>query len=466
MSCRRLSRLIGALLALTLAFPAIASAAQPGVNLADPGIAGVDGALATGAKLIRMFVRWDTLEPDAAGQYPEFGAGPAYDAAIRRMNQAGAKPIFVVLGAPAWASGSADPYVPPDAARYADFFARFVRHTSSVGQVAAYEMWNEPDDVHFWHGGRNVPIYAAMVKHAYAAAKPAAGPAALLLGPTTGNNYAFIDQLYAAGLKGFFDGVSVHTDTGCLVNDPGLFYRDPLGHIGQYTFLGYRSIREVMLAHRDDKPIWMTELGWSSTNGPANSCAQGASSGRKPDGVTEAQQASYLTHAYGCLANDPYVVAALWFVYADTRGSVPEEHNHYGLVDATGAHKPAYDAFENVVNANGGTPTPCGDFAAPTIRIRAPVAGRRFSTLLRLRASASDHGGVGVIHVYFRLDHRAHSIRRFSGKFPDGHVFSFDWRGARQLSDGRHRVTVFAVDANGNKASKAVTVTKRAQRVG
>jgi len=112
----------------------------------------------------------------------------------------------------------------------------------------------------------------------------APGPAAaILLGPTTGNNYAFIDQLYAAGLKGFFDGVSVHTDTGCLVNDPGLFYRDPLGHIGQYTFLGYRSIREVMLAHRDYKPIWMTELGWSTSK---EICNSGAWAGQKPGGVS------------------------------------------------------------------------------------------------------------------------------------------------------------------------------------
>ena len=90
-----------------------------------------------------------------------------------------------------------------------------------------------------------------------------------------------------------------------------------------------------MLAHGDDKPIIMSELGWSSTGGAANSCTRGDFAGKKPDGVTEAQQAQYLTQAYQCLANDPYVKQADWFQADDETGNALNEFNHYGLYRTT-----------------------------------------------------------------------------------------------------------------------------------
>jgi hypothetical protein len=105
-------------------------------------------------------------------------------------------------------------------------------------------------------------------------------------GPTTGNNYEWVEELYARGAGGSFDAVSVHTDTACLVNGPDVFYRDA-GRIARFTFLGYRSVHEVMAAHGDaSKPIWMSELGWSSTGGGPRSCARGVWAGQKPSGVS------------------------------------------------------------------------------------------------------------------------------------------------------------------------------------
>lgn len=450
-----------ALLVAALGSPATAGAAQPGVNIAGPDQAAIVGALGTGAKLVRMFIRWDELEPVHEGQYPLASSGPTIDAAIRQINAAGARPVFVVLGAPAWANGSSDPYVPPSPGRYAEFFARFVAHTTAVGAVAAYEIWNEPDDTAFWHGTVSAKDYAALAKQAYVAAKPRAADAAILLGPTTANNYDFIAALYAHGMKGFFDGVAVHTDTGCLVNGPDLFYRDTLGAIGRYTFLGYRTVHDVLVAHGDDKPIWMTELGWSSTGGARNSCAQGVSSGRKPDGVSVAQQAAYLTHAYQCLARDPYVVAGLWFVYADTSGRAPEEHNHYGLVDASGARKPSYDAFTRVVATNGGSAGPCGDFRSPTVAVRSPKSRQVFSSSLLVRVTSSDRGGVGVVRITARADRSIRAFRKFEKRFRDGETVSYRWRGAGRLRGGNHTITIAAVDANGNKVFKRIAVCRR-----
>ena len=111
------------------------------------------------------------------------------------------------------------------------------------------------------------------------------------MGGLVGNNYDFVEKLYSHGAQGSFDGVGVHTDTACLSTDPREYYREPNGRIGRYSFTGYREVRATMLAHGDDKPVWMTELGWSTTNG---TCARGGRAGTKEAGVSQAVQADFL----------------------------------------------------------------------------------------------------------------------------------------------------------------------------
>jgi hypothetical protein len=474
----RLSRLLPALVAaLALGVPAAAHAAAPGVNVDSTSDQRIDAALATGSKLVRLFVRWDQLQPTAGGGYPSTDAGAAnaaagYDSAIRRLNAGGAKPIFVVLGTPAWANGgSADTAVPPsDPATYAHFLANFVRHNASVGDIAAYEVWNEEDAAEFWHGPNpGAESYAPLLKASYAAAKPVAGSAAILAGPTTANNAAFIQGLYDRGLKGSFDGVAVHTDTACLTNPPDKFIRDGAGGpINQYAFLGYRQVRAVMLANGDaGGKIWMTELGWSSTGGAAQ-CERGAGAGKGASGVSEAQQAAYLTQAYGCLAHDDYVAAATWFTLHDRRDQKLDEMNHYGLLDLAGKPKPAYAAFQAVAAANGGSPGPCGDFTAPAVRIITPTPSLGYTGRLLIQASGADLADPGVapaglIRLSFRVDGNPQAI----GNYPagDGKVVEQDYFGATKLADGKHTLTVIGTDANGNQGTASVDFYKGAQYV-
>jgi len=145
----------------------------------------------------------------------------------------------------------------------------------------------------------------------------------------------------------------VHTDTACLVNGPDVFYRDGL-NIARWTFLGYHTVHDVMAAHCDgDKPIWMSELGWSLTNGGPTSCKNGMWAGQKPSGVSEAVQAEFLTKAFGCLAATPFVTEAAWFTLHDLATS-QEDMNHYGLLRRDGSPKPSWAAFRAVALAGGG----------------------------------------------------------------------------------------------------------------
>ena len=132
----------------------------------------------------------------------------------------------------------------------------------------------------------------------------------MLVGGLVGNDFDFVEAIYDHGAKGSFDGVGVHTDTACLTTDPREYYREPSGRIGRFSFTGYREVRATMLAHGDDKPVWMTELGWASTTA---TCSRGGRAGTKEAGVSQAVQADFLAKAYGCLANDPWVEQAAWF---------------------------------------------------------------------------------------------------------------------------------------------------------
>lgn len=442
---------------------AAAHAAEPGVNAASPDHATVAAALATGAKTVRLFASWAEMEPSGRGTYPGGGGNSAtYDAAIQQINAAGAKPLFVVLNTPSWANGVADQLVPPsDLQDYANFIGAFAKHNKDIGgSVAGYEVWNEPDESQFWHPGPDPGRYAALLKASYAAIKAGDPAATVVSGPTTGNNYAWISQLYGLGAGGSFDVVSVHTDTACLDRGPDAFYRED-GKLARYTFLGYRTVHDVMAANGDaGKPIWMSELGWSSTGGGPTSCTRGEWTGKKPSGVSEADQATFLTKAYACLANDPYVQKADWFTLRDTTGNGVDELNHYGLQRTSGADKPSMAAFKKVAADGGGAAGTCGDFDGPRIRIISPAPGQQFVDKLDLSAAAADTG-VGLGRITFSYDDQSAEIRNFTdGLANDKPVGLAPWQGSGKLALGPHKITVTALDTNGNTASASVTVTK------
>ena len=307
--------------------------------------------------------------------------------------------------------------------------------------------------------GGNPGVYAALLRATYA---QVGHHAPVLLGGLTGNNYAFLEQVYGAlgGNSGdAFDAVAVHTDTACSIVGPDSFYRNTDTRISQYSFLGLREVRATMLAHGDAaKGIWMTELGWNTATGL---CDSGAFAGKKNAGVTKAQQAQFLTQAYHCLSQYDYVDEALWFNVAD---SGPEQSiNRYGLISIDGSHKPSFNALADVIRGkDADSGEPCGDFDPPSLKVSAPSDGGSFVDVLPITAVASDPGGVGRITLM--ADNKL--IRNFTtGKaratdFPKTLTGSITWQGGKKLALGQHTLTVIALDGNGNKMTKTLRVTK------
>jgi len=189
---------------LGLVLPAAAHAAPAaGVNIAGaPTPARLDEAIAAGATQVRIFAYWNEFEPNGSGDFPTAAPGSlaqVYRDAVDRLNAAGVTPQFVVLGTPAWANGASGPFVPPaDPGAYAAFLGEFAREMSAGGrQVAALEVWNEPDEHEFWKPGPDLDRYAALLKAGYAAVEAAAPQVTVITGATTGNNFAWIEGLFA-----------------------------------------------------------------------------------------------------------------------------------------------------------------------------------------------------------------------------------------------------------------------------
>jgi hypothetical protein len=445
----RLRCLLLAVLGVLALAPA-AHAAAPGVNVSGvPTQSNVDDVIASGSKYARFFVLWSDMEA-TRGSYDGLLL-QTYQDQFRRLNAAGVRPVVVVMGAPPWANGSGDRFAPPlnaaDFGAFMGFLAGKLR-----GQVGGYEIWNEPDTPTYWHGSPpDVARYVALLRASYSAVKAADPTAKVITGPTTGNNYAWIDGLYDNGAKGSFDAVGVHTDTACLDHGPGAFYREG-GDIGQYSFLGYQTVHGVMAAHGDgDTPIWMTELGWSSTN---KTCSRGTWAGKKPAGVGEAKQATYLKDAYHCLALDPYVQVGMWFNLQDL-SATDTEMNRYGLLRADHSAKPSWDAFHDVAVNGDQEAGACAKLTGPSITVAAPTDGSVYADALFMKASASDPH---LHSISFYIDGK--KVTGFSGaKIQGGKSVSMLYHGAGDLSYGRHTVTIRASDNVGNVSNQDVTVT-------
>jgi Bacterial Ig domain len=449
----RSSRLLLAAIAVAACLVSVTSsarAAAPGVVTDVTSDNATLGAISSsGAQWVRSFLTWDRAEPTKGHFDQSFING--YQQMAGKL-PTGTKLEVVVTNAPSWANGGAGPTTPPtNPADLAAFFTKVVGDLK--GSVAAWEVWNEEDAGIFWAGTPDPARYASMLKAAYPAIKAADPSATVILGGLTGNDYNYLEQVYGAGGGGSFDAVAVHTDTACGIVSPYSYYRDN-GRISQWSFLGYREVHATMAAHGDGaKPIWMTELGWSTTTAI---CDQGQWAGQKAGGVSQSDQATFLKQAYHCLAGDSYVPVAIWFNLANL-GAADTPFNRYGLMDQALNPKPAFAAFQDVA-AHGDTLTgPCGDFVAPQVTVSAPTEGAMFPAELPITVSATDASGVARI----TLAADGQQIRNFTDATAPAKLSgSMTWQGAKTLALGPHTLTVTAVDPAGNVGTVDVHVTK------
>jgi hypothetical protein len=438
-----LAVLAATLMAALGAAPALASRPEAGVSVSNPGPAQVADLKALGTHWVRMFVSWRAMQPTRGAIAPSSFA--SYEQLFSTL-PAGTRVILDVFGTPQWETGSSDEHAPPaNPNEYAAFLGALAQRWA--GRVAAYEIWNEEDDARWWNGGANPAAYTALLKATYPIIKAADPHATVVLGGLTGNDYPYLQGVYAAGGKGSFDAVGVHTDTACNILSPYDFLRGADNRMIPDSFLAYREVHATMLANGDDKPIWMTELSWRTTSA---SCSEGAWAGQKPEGVTSEQQATYLSQAYHCMAQDRYLQVALWFPLQDTASVLS------GLVRASGVHKPSFAAMRSYAQNGDQLQEPCGIFTGPKITVHSPGNSVSYSGPLPIHVSATS--SAGVFRIALRIDGKL--IRNYDGSTPYPSMLSgaLHWQGAKHISLGRHTLTFLAYDKLRNISEASVTI--------
>jgi hypothetical protein len=433
----------GALLAASAAFGVSnARAAEAGVGVNQPSSVQIGAVQSLSVHWVRMFISWRALQPTPAPVSSATLAG--YDEMFSQMPP-GTKIVLDVVNTPQWETGSGDEHTPPaNPAHYAAFVSTLAAHFGS--RVAAYEIWNEEDHSRWWAGAPDPAGYVQLLRAAYRAIKAAEPNATVVLGGLTGNDWEFVEGVYEAGGRGYFDAVGVHTDTACNVLSPYSFLRGTDGRMIDDSFLAYREVHAVMLANGDDKPIWMTEASWRTTSA---TCNEGAWAGQKPQGVSEENQAIYLRQAYHCLAQDPYVQVALWFPVQD-EGAVVS-----GLLRANGSHKPSYNAMHNYVLHGDQLHEECGVTSGPRITVLSPSNNAHYEGPLPIHVYATS--SLGIFRITLEIDGKL--IRNYQGYgYPKTLAGYIEWQGAKHISPGRHTLSVLAYDEERNVSETSLTI--------
>jgi hypothetical protein len=430
------------LVSFMVAVAPAARAAEAGIAVPGPTTVNAPQIKALGTHWVRMFAPWPDFEPSRGVFAANWFA--SYEAAIHSL-PAGTKVLLDVVDSPAWETGSSNEHTPPaNPNDYAAFVGALARQFGP--RVSAYEIWNEEDSPTWWTGAPNPAAYTQLLQAAFPAIKAAEPKATVVLGGLTGNDYEFLEGVYQAGGKGSFDAVGVHTDTACDKLSPYDFLRGAGNRLIDDSFLAYREVHAVMLANGDNKPIWMTELSWRTTNA---TCAEGAWAGQTAAGVSEEQQATYLRQAYHCLAENPYVQVALWFTLQD-EGSVTS-----GLLRANGSHKPSFSAMQAYAHEGDTLKEPCGNFTGPKITVASPSNHLRYSGPLPIHVAATSSAGVFRI----RLEWNGKLIRNYDGNDDPKFLFgALDWQGAKHIPYGWITLTFVAYDKENNVSRTSIRV--------
>ena len=287
----------------------------------------------SGSGWVRIGVGWCSLEERGPGQVSTWYQD-RLDSTVEQALRLGLKPLATLGCTPTWLSGSQDLKALPRGEEQYRHYQRIATYLAQRyrGRIAAWEVWNEPD----CSGGTcpNTPAsdYVPVLRAGYAGIKAADPSATVISAGTSGANAQWIQGLYAAGAKGFFDALGLHPYQGPAAEPPEA---PPAEH--PYRITNVAKVREVMLSHGDGaKSIWFTEFGWTT----------GAGSGWSA-GVDEATQADYLRRALRMVQNwYPYVSHAFVFTIRD-RDDWNAYENGFGLTRLDGSAKPALEALRS-----------------------------------------------------------------------------------------------------------------------
>jgi polysaccharide biosynthesis protein PslG len=286
---------------------------------------------AMGNTSVRIDANWASVQPNGPGSY----SWAALDQAVASVHQVGLTADLIIDGCPRWAavsSAAGDQFAQPaSTAQFATWAGAVAARYGSEG-AEYFEIWNEPNLAVFWAPEPNPAAYTSDLKAAYKAVK-AGDPSAVVLSGglapadndgTNDDPRTFLEDMYADGAKGSFDGVGFHP------------YSYPDSPATEASWSGWSmmsqtspSVRSIMTANGDSgKKVWITEYG-APTSGP--------------NSVGESEQSTDLVQAISQAQTLGWIGSVYIYTWSDLP-SLPADENGFGLLTVVGERKPAYGA--------------------------------------------------------------------------------------------------------------------------
>ncbi|GAC1386444.1 MAG: hypothetical protein NVSMB42_07000 [Herpetosiphon sp.] len=284
----------------------------------------------SGVQWAREEIFWDRVQPRRGGSFVWSGPGGGmynYDAAFQNIHDAQINILGLLDYNPAWFKSQN----PPLDAWINDWgnyvFNTVARYGRDRRQIKHWEIWNEENSRSFGYenGLYSVEDYVRILQVSRAAIKAADPEATIVLGGVasiwadTPREYDYgvqdyLQRIYDAGGWGFFDIVALHPYRPTAPEASGW------GKNTGPTIETELTMVDEMVKRLGPKPIWITEIGWSSYDGP--------------EGVSEVEQAALMVRLYVLALAHPSIQRIFWYDFRDDTSP------------ATLYHTPVYDPHE------------------------------------------------------------------------------------------------------------------------
>lgn len=321
-----------------------------------------------GVQWQREEIFWDRVQQQPGGPYDWDGNDAGfynYDLTIGAQAAAGINVLGLLDYNPAWFKGK-NPHPDEWIADWGDFVYNTVaRYGRERQQITYWELWNEPNLAAsgYESGLYTIADFVRILEVGRAAALAADPNAKIVLGglssiwsePPSPHYYDYFDYLEQVGQLGgwaYVDVIAIHPYR------PDAPEGDPWRRDQSLTFSQELHRLDGILRTYGPKPIWLTELGWSTNQGWP--------------GVDEDTQAFFLVRAYLHALAHPSVEKVFWYDFRnDTWPSAPYEQPvynarevefHYGLLRRaypldparSDLRKPAFLAFRTMTEQLAG----------------------------------------------------------------------------------------------------------------
>jgi hypothetical protein len=281
----------------------------------------LDLAHSAGFAFARMDLLWANVERH--GRYRFFG----YDGLLRALEARGMGALWILdYGHPD--HGGDVPRTPEDIAAFGRFAEAVAAHFK--GRNVRYEIWNEPNNAHFWPPVPNPAEYAALLREAVAAIHRGDPLAQISSGGLSRIDEQFLYQSLDPGLAASLAAIGVHP----------------------YPKAGPESVapevddlrRLVALAYGDRIEVWDTEWGYPSSNAPRDAPSNGHTAAGRRRQACLAVRELLTVWALG-------FPVAVWYDLRDDGADPANPEQNYGLLDSAGNEKPALIAVRTLTGA-------------------------------------------------------------------------------------------------------------------